>query len=177
MRLQAKWPDLDFLFSLTNVHEADWRVMAPANTAALDMHNWFVVSPLLNEKTDYAPVIHNVADNDADFPKVQAALLKNWVEHKPKLIEWMDAHMAEAAALCRQYDKPIRNTEGWGIVNWMDHPALTWDIIKEAGGICARLARKHGYRFICTSNFTHPQFPRLWADVAWHKQTTAIIRG
>jgi hypothetical protein len=176
-RLQAKWPDLDFLFSVTNVRVADWRVMAPTSTAALDMHNWFEYGPHLTEGTDYSRVIFRVGDSDADFPKVQAALLKNWVEYKPKLIEWMDAHMAEVAALCRQYNKPVGNTEGWGLVNWIDHPALTWDIIKEAGGICARLARKHGYRFICTSNFTHPQFPRLWADVAWHKQTTAIIRG
>lgn len=175
-RLQAKWPDLDFLFSLTNVKSADWRVMAPTASAALDVHNWFVVNPLLNQNSGYFEIIHRLSDSDAEFPKTQAALVKNWADHKPKLIEWMDAHMAEVAAMGRRHDKPVGNTEGWGIVNWLEHPALSWDIIKEAGGICARLARRHGYRFICTSNFTHPQFRRLWADVAWHKQTTAIIR-
>lgn len=38
------------------------------------------------------------------------------------------------------------------------------------------LARKHGYQFICTSNFTHPQFARLWSDVGWHQELTREIR-
>ena len=44
--------------------------------------------------------------------------------------------------------------------------------IKEAAEVCVDLALKHGQRFICTSNFTHPHFKRLWADVAWHKAIT-----
>ena len=63
------------------------------------------------------------------------------------------------------------------LINWLDHPALTWDIIKEAGEICAGLGAKHGYQFNCTSNFTHPQFPRLWNDIARHQSLTAKIRG
>lgn len=176
-RLQARWPGLDFLFSLTYNRSADWRVMATTKIAALDAHYWFVMNPLLSAKTGYWENIHRLADSDAGFPKVQEALVKNWTAHKPKLIEWMDQQMAEVAALGRQHNKPFGNTEGWGIINWLDHPALNWDIIKEAGEICASLGRKHGYRFNCTSNFTHPQFPRLWADTAWHKRVTAKVRG
>ncbi|MCX6899271.1 MAG: hypothetical protein NT105_11260 [Verrucomicrobia bacterium] len=176
-RLQVKWPSLDFLFSLTFNGSADWRVMAPTKIAALDAHYWFVMNPLLSAKAGYWENIHKLADSDTEFPKVQEALLKNWTMHKPELIEWMDQQMAEVATLGRKHNKPIGNTEGWGIINWLDHPSLTWDIIKEAAEICVGLGRKHGYRFNCTSNFTHPQFPRLWADVAWHKQMTAKIRG
>ena len=43
--------------------------------------------------------------------------------------------------------------------------------------ICAGLGRKHDYRFNCSSNFAESQFPRLWADVAWHQRVTGIIRG
>ena len=71
---------------------------------------------------------------------------------------------------------PCGEFEGWGAINWLDHPALTWEVVQQAGEICARLGRKHGYRFNCTSNFTHPQFPRLWRDVAWHRRVTDIIR-
>ena len=84
--------------------------------------------------------------------------------------------MAEVAELRRRYHKPVGNTEGWGMFNGLDHPALNWEIIKEAGMICAELGQKRGYRFNCTSSFTHPQFPRLWDDVAWHKVLTAKIR-
>jgi hypothetical protein len=175
-RLQAKWPGLDFLFSQTNHFAADWRALVPTRVAAIDLHDWFVMNPVLGDKTGYWENIHSLADNDRNFPQVQAALLKNWTENKPALIARMDQHMAEVAAVCRQHDKPVGNTEGWGIINWLDHPALTWEIIQEAGEICAGLGRKHGYRFLCTSNFTHPQFPRLWADVAWHQRVTGIIR-
>jgi hypothetical protein len=176
-RLQAKWPELDFLISLTNSGSADWRVMAPTKVAALDVHYWFVFNSLLPDKSGYWENIHSLADSDTEFPKVQAALLKNWTAHKPELIEWMDQQLGEVAALGKQHKKPVGNTEGWGTINWLDHPALTWDLIKESAEICARLGRKHGYRFNCTSNFTHPQFPRLWADVKWHQRVTAIIRG
>jgi hypothetical protein len=177
-RLQPKWPELDFLFSLPNNDSADWRAMVPTRIAALDVHCWFVKNPLLGHRdTGYWKNVHNLAETDEPFPLVQAALMKNWTAHKPQLIAWMDAWMAEVAACGRKYDKPVGNTEGWGIINWLDHPSLTWDIIKEAAEICAGLGRKHGYRFNCTSNFTEPQFPRLWADVDWHRRTTAIIRG
>ena len=50
----------------------------------------------------------------------------------------------------------------------------------EASGLIEELlektGQKHGYRFNCTSNFTHPQFPRLWRDAAWHRRVTDIIR-
>jgi hypothetical protein len=151
--------------------------MAPTNMAALDVHCWLILNALLVDKTGYWENIHSLADSDTEFPKVQAALMKNWATHKPKLIEWLDQQMEEVAALGKRHDKPVGNTEGWGPVNWLDHPALTWDLTREAAEICAVLGRKHDYRFNCTSNFTHPQFPRLWADVKWHQRVTATIRG
>ncbi len=175
-RMQSKWPELDFLFSLTYNGSADWRMMAPS-MAALDVHYWFVMNALLPDQTGYWENIHGLAENDLQFPKVQAALWKNWTGDRPKLIEWMDHNMAEVAEFGKRYQKPVGNTEGWGTINWLDHPALNWDIIKEAGEICAGLGAKHGYRFNCSSNFTHPQFPRLWNDVAWHKRVTAKIRS
>lgn len=64
-----------------------------------------------------------------------------------------------------------------GTVGWDDVEPLDWEFIKEAAEVCVDLALKHGQRFICTSNFTHPHFKRLWADVAWHKAITARIRS
>ena len=83
--MQAKWPELDFLFSLTNNGSADWRVMAPSPVAALDVHYWFVMNPLLPDQTGYWENIHGLADNDLQFPKVQAALLRTGTSTKPKL--------------------------------------------------------------------------------------------
>lgn len=176
-RLQKSWPGLDFLFSQTNHYNADWTAMSPSRTAAIDLHDWFVMDSLLTNGTGYWENIHSMAANDLQFAHVQETLMKNWNAHKAALVENMDKHMANVAAVGKKYGKPLGNTEGWGPINWMDHPALNWDLAKEAGEICSKLARKHGYRFICTSNFTHPQFPRLWADVTWHQRLTSIIRN
>ena len=180
-RLQKNWPELDFLFSLSYHDAVDWRVMAPTKIAAIDMHVWFQHHPkgLLFGAAGgtYGQVAHDLATSDAALSQFQEAIQKSWTTNKPKLIEWMDQQMAEVAALGRKYDKPVGNTEGWGIIGWFDHPSLNWEIIKEAGEICAALGRNHGYRFNCSSNFAEPQFPRLWADVAWHKRVTGIIRG
>jgi hypothetical protein len=78
--------------------------------------------------------------------------------------------------LGRCHPKPVGNSEGWGTINWLDHPALNWENIKEAGMICADLSRRYGYRFNCTSNFAHPQFWRLWNDVTWCEELAAKIR-
>ena len=63
-------------FLLTYNRSVDWRVMAPFPTAALDVHYWFVMNPLLPDQTGYWENIHALADSDLQFPKVQAALLK-----------------------------------------------------------------------------------------------------
>ena len=175
-RLRGKWPQLDFLFCITNNGSADWRVMDYSRCAALDIHYWFVMNARLADPL-YWQNIHTVAAaNDLQFPQVQDVILSNWRTHKAELVDWMDAQMGEVAEMGRKNNKPVGNTEGWGLINWLDHPALSWDVIQEAGEICARLGRKHGYRFNCTSNFTHPQFPRLWHDVGWHRRVTEIIR-
>ncbi|NQU51441.1 MAG: hypothetical protein HQ522_02770 [Bacteroidetes bacterium] len=37
--------------------------------------------------------------------------------------------------------------------------------------------RCDNYKFICNSNFTHPQFKGMWDDVKWHQQITNKIKG
>ena len=90
--------------------------------------------------------IHTLAASDQQFPQVQEVILKNWRTHKTELVNWMDAQMGEVSEMGRKSNKPVGNTEGWGLINWLDHPALSWEVIQEASEICARLGRKHGYR-------------------------------
>ena len=144
--------------------------------AVLDEHNWFAINGKLSTGTGYWENIHGLAASDLQFPKVAGGLLKNWRTHNQARLA-LDGGTWPRWPSWAATGEPVGNTEGWGTITWLDHPALTWDIIKEAGEICASLGQKHGYRFNCTSNFTHPQFPRLWNDIAWHKKLTAIIRG
>ncbi|MDX9974914.1 MAG: cellulase-like family protein [FCB group bacterium] len=176
-RLRGNWPGLNFFASQTCNDGVPWQNLDFSCTSALDVHNWFVLNGTLGQNTGYWENIHNLADNDRKFPEVNAALKANWTANKDALVVWMSEFMQSVAKKGRELGIPYGNTEGWGIINWLDHPALDWDIIKEAAELCARLGIENGYTFNCTSNFTHPQFPRLWADVEWNRKVTSIIRG
>ena len=70
----------------------------------------------------------------------------------------MDKEIKYVADLGKKHKIPVGNTEGLGAVFWQDHPLLGWEFIKEAGDVAVDISIKHGYKFICSSNFTHPQF-------------------
>ena len=174
-QLRAKWPDLDFFASLTVDAQVPWEEMDLRNFAALDAHIWFVYHEPFGSSTGYFSNIHKM-ENDLGFEKTYKSMKTYWQLHKREMIEWMDQEISKRAELARRHGIPCGNTEGWGPICWMEHPLLDWEWTKEAGEVCVDLAAKHGYRFICTSNFTHPQFESLWNDVRWHKKLTTIIR-
>lgn len=105
--------------------------------------------------------------------KVHAA----WEKNKSACLEWLDERMTLVEETGRRYGIPVGNTEGWGSVFWLEHPMLSWDFVKEAGLKAAELGAKHGYLFNCQSNFCEPQYLRLWRDVEYHQQVTALILG
>jgi hypothetical protein len=151
-----------------------WTDMNLEPFGVLDVHLWFVQNVDLVQNTKYIEAFK--LENDLLFPECQATLMQYWKDHRDELIQWMDTEMALVARVGRQHGIPYGNTEGWGSVCWMDHPALNWDFIKTSAEICAQLGARHGYSFNCTSNFTHPHFEGLWKDIKWHQRVTNIIR-
>lgn len=89
----------------------------------------------------------------------------------------IDKLKAKWPDLDRKHGVPVGNTEGWGAVFWEDNPTIDWRFIKESAEISVPLAVKHGYKFICTSNFTCPQFKGIWEDVPWHQKMTRMIKA
>lgn len=176
VRLNDKWPSLDFFASVSKAFDVPWQDMDFSRFAALDLHIWFVHNRAFSLETGYFRDIHPHA-NDLAFAPCFKKLTAYWQRHKPELTGWMDSEMWEVAARGSELGIPVGNTEGWGPICWMDHPELTWDFVKASGELCVELAVKHGYSFICTSNFTHPQFPGIWNDVEWHQRLTACIRN
>jgi hypothetical protein len=176
-RLKKRWPGLDFLLSQTRIPDVPWEAMDFTEYNALDVHCWMIMNDKLGAGSGYWENIHGLADNDLKFADISAKLGENWKNNRAELTAWLDAEMGRVAARSKELGVPCGNTEGWGIINWLDHPALGWDIIKESAEIAAALGHKHGYMFNCASNFTHPQFPGYWDDVRWHRCVTKIIRG
>jgi hypothetical protein len=172
--MRQQWPRYDFAFSLSQ--NIDYAACAELSLFdALDNHIWFshtAPTAFFNK-----PMGQAQNSKPEEVAAKYAELKEQWAKVKPKQIQWMDDRLAFFEQQGRQFNAVVGNTEGWGPISWDEHPALDWEFVKETAALGVELALKHGQRFICTSNFTHPHFKRLWADVAWHKRITATIRG
>ena len=116
-------------------------------------------------------------DQSIDLERNNSKLKIYWGENKDSLIKWIDDRIAKISETARKNNIFCGNTEGWGPITWFDHPELDWKWVKESADICVDLALKYdNYKFICTSNFTHPQFKGMWEDLDWHQQITRRIR-
>ena len=114
---------------------------------------------------------------DINFEKYNQVIQEQWLKNRSYIEEELEKQIATVAQTCKKYGVPYGCTEGWGTVCWAEHPLLTWDLIKDAAIIAARLGYKYGYTFNCQSNFCEPQFISLWRDVEHHREVTDIIKG
>lgn len=172
---RKRYPQYDFTTSITANTDGfhPERCVDLAAMDVLDAHIWFGQIPYLHrlkmgEVQDLSP--EQVRKRYGEYKQL-------WNDNRQELIRWMDERMGEYARMARANQAVLGNTEGWGNVGWDDIPPLDWEFIKESADLCVDMALKHNYQFICTSNFTHPHFKRLWADVGWHKHITGKIRG
>jgi hypothetical protein len=140
---------------------------------SLDYHVWLAIRAEIPHWTVFRHMDQS-QDNRGLFKK----LMKAWEEKRPQTIKIADDLITSISDKAREYDIPCGNTEGWGPVEWLDHPEINWKWIKDAADICVDLAKKHdNYKYICTSNFTHPQFRGMWDDIEWHKKITERIKA
>ena len=168
--LKNKYNELEFFASLDSGMSLD--KINLDNFQALDYHIWFAHKGCI-------PGLREIAGKklSQDFRAIYKDLYSYWTQNKTTLTSWIDKRISKIAATAAKHNIVCGNTEGWGPIFWYDHPDLSWNWIKESADICIDLAKKHQqYKFICTSNFTHPQFKGLWKDVTWHKQITRRIK-
>jgi hypothetical protein len=169
--LKGKFPDLDFFASIDSGMDLTNIDLSRFN--AMDYHIWFA-------HTNKIPGLKqvNALDQTLDYRKVYGGLISYWNDNKKSLINWMDGRLTDISTAASKHNIVCGNTEGWGPIFWFDHPELDWKWVKESGEICVDLARKHAnYKFLCTSNFTHPQFKGMWEDLKWHRKITSGIKA
>jgi hypothetical protein len=169
--LKKKYPDFDYYVSLDSSMELERMDMS--EFGALDYHIWF-------HHNGKIPGLDKVGarDQTLDYRKIYSDLLSYWKENKTTLVSWMEGRLNDISAAASKHNIVCGNTEGWGPISWFDHPELSWDWVKESAEICVDLAKRHdNYKFICTSNFTHPQFRGMWEDVRWHQKITNRIKS
>ena len=170
-KLRNKYPGFDYYVSLDSSMELDRMDMS--EFGALDYHIWF-------HHNGKVPGLDKVGTRDQtlDYRKIYSDLLAYWKENKTTLVSWMEGRLNGISSAALKHNIVCGNTEGWGPISWFDHPELSWDWVKESAEICVDLAKKHdNYKFICTSNFTHPQFRGMWEDVKWHRRITDKIKS
>ena len=168
--LKKKYPELAFFASLDSGMALD--KINLDNFDALDYHLWFAHNGSI-------PGLGQIASKDIsqDLRVIYKDMYSYWTENKTTLVHWIEQRITAIAAAAARNGIVCGNTEGWGPIFWYDHPDLGWDWVKESADICVDLAKKHEqYKFICTSNFTHPQFQGMWEDVRWHQEITRRIR-
>ena len=174
-KLNKRWPEIPIFVSFPGSAAID--AVNPSLFGAIDPHYWFSHYGDFNRATG-AGNLHNFnGEKDAHFETNYKKLQVYWGEHQTELSDWMEDRIQKAAAQGEKYNIPVGNTEGWGAVFWQEHPLTDWEFIKNAANIAVPLAIKHKYTFICTSNFTHPQFKGLWDDIEWHQEITGKIRS
>jgi hypothetical protein len=84
----------------------------------------------------------------------------------------------QLAADAGAVNKPLITTECWSIVNYKDYPMLNWQWVKDTCALGVSTAAATGqWVAIGSSNFCGPQFKGMWADIAWHKKVTGIIKN
>ena len=168
--LKKKFPKLDFYFSLDSgmaLEDMDY-----TGFAAIDYHIWFAHHGSI-------PGLDEISRRDQrlDLKRIYKDLLDYWDENSIGLIEWMDSRLQAISQTAAKHNIPCGNTEGWGPISWFDHPEVDWQWVKTAAEICIDLALKHdNYKFLCTSNFTHPQFRGIWEHISWHRAITDKIK-
>lgn len=173
-QMKHKWPEL--LFFASQPGATSWQQMDYSEFDAIDVHFWFSHNKEFNTHTGVSGLNLFRSEEDRYFKENYKKVTDYWYKNKKELSIWMEGRIAAVGLLGRELNIPVGNTEGWGAVFWQDHPLTDWSFIKDAGNVAVELAIKHNYKFICTSNFTHPQFNGIWKDVGWHQQLTRKIK-
>ncbi|HVK97213.1 MAG TPA: cellulase-like family protein [Flavisolibacter sp.] len=169
-KLKAKFPQYPYTMSVT--YTTPLETVDVSEYGTLDYHLWFTAAADIPHWRALGGI-----DQSKDNRPAFQELLRFWEEKKPEMTQWMDNAITRVATKARLHNITAGNTEGWGPVGWLDHPELNWNWVKEAADIAVELAKKHdNYKYICSSNFTHPQFKGIWEDIKWHRRITSRIK-
>jgi len=176
--LKERWPEIAFTFSTAplsqSVFDLDYRPLD-----LIETHIWLSwnVAPFA-ELTNFSLDQHG-------FPgawQLQVDSLDR--VYWPDPARWHE-RLGEAmrgwAALAAAQNRPLWTTEGWSHVFLDDlvSPAgrHAWEYVKNVAEYAVPTACELGWAGVCTSNFSQPHFPKLWADADWHRRMTDTIHA
>lgn len=199
-RLRARWPELTMSASFTlDSFTRYFENQDLSHLDFLDVHVWLNYNPEFAEYSDYASTIerHGNPNNlftlesgsnpyaasarmipgDYHYDRTYAAMAEAWDTRRDHWVQWYEQTISRVTTAADRHGLHVGQTEGWGIVNWLDHPLLDWRLHRETAEVAVDIASRAGYSFDCSSNFCHPHFLGFWDDPEWHRSLTGVIRG
>lgn len=199
-RLRASWPELTISTSFTfDSFERYFEGLDLGVLEFLDVHIWLNYLPGFDAVSDYSRTIERhgnphelwtfarggnayaedarMIPQDYHYDVTYAAIRDAWQSRKSEWVALFENQVDRVVAAARPHGLHVGQTEAWGLVNWLDHPLLEWDIHRETAEVGAALAARRGYTFNCSANFCHPHFLGFWDDPDWHRSLTDVIRS
>ncbi len=175
--LRAKYPQLRYTFSFTSIGQHNIPTLDVSAFGMAEPHIWVTDDVQWSQET-----LHVEAMSSAEGVRKHAAkMLEIYPARKPDAVAILNRQTDFWAGWAKANDLPLYTTEAWASVIYEDVPGIpgakAWEWFKDICAEGVRMAVDKGWEGICTSNFCQPHFEGMWADVAWHKKMTRIIRG
>lgn len=176
--LRTRWPQLRFTVSVApvseSVYDLDYRSLD-----LIETHIW-----LSSNVAEFA-ALTNFSLDEHGFPGAWQKQVDSLDEvYWPDPDRWhalLGEQMRRWADLAKAQDRPLWTTEAWSHILLDDFTAPSgrhaWDYVKSVAEFAVPTAIELGWEGICTSNFAEPHFEAHWADVAWHRRMTDMIRA
>jgi len=199
-QLRNGWPTLTISASFTfDGFARYWEGLDLGCLDFLDVHIWLNYLPGFDQVSDYTRTIERhgqpnelfriepgsnpyaanarLIPQDYNYDRTWHAIREAWDERRAEWTAGFEQQIDRVVTAARRYDLHTGQTEGWGLVNWLDHPLLGWEVHRETAEVATAIAARRGYSFACSANFCHPHFLGFWDDLAWHRKVTSTIRS
>jgi len=177
--LRARWPQLRYTVSYAPVSESIFDLDS-TTFDLIETHVW------LSSNVPEFAALTNFSLDEHGFPGAWQKQVDSLDEvYWPDRERWHRELREQMLRWTRYRDtnagRPLWTTEGWShiLLDDFTSPAgrSSWSYVRSVAEFAVPTAVELGWEGICTSNFSQPHFPGLWADVAWHRRMTDIIRA
>ncbi len=172
-RLRQSYPQIKCCFSFTG----PWEGMEEVDLSYFDLlepHVWMHALGDFGERIGYHFERFDNRGYETLVDHAEAVYRENPDHWRAQLVTGIH----RVADWSRHCGLPLVTTECWGIIDYKDHPLLSWDWVKELCELGTLTASATGrWAALATSNFCGPQFVGMWRDEAWHQRLTSTIRS
>ena len=174
IRMQYKFPELRFTFSLTQLWN-EVKTLGLTCFDVLELH-FFISSNNLGDRF-MARTGFTQLEKDREnrsYSDYQDRIDKTFKAVRPMLLGEMHNQLEFAQRWGREAAAPVVNTESWGPWWHMDHKDLDWGWLRAWCAECNALAAGYGLWGTTPWNFCHPYWEN-WKDVKWYREVNGCF--